>query len=60
VWNLTLGLGVAGSEGAKAVLAGLLADLDLTMGLSGVKSIAELNRSVLRRCSYGGDVKANL
>ena len=42
------------------MLAGLLADLDLTMGLSGVKNIAGLNRSVLRRCAYGGDTKANL
>jgi lactate 2-monooxygenase len=54
------GLGVAGKEGAKAVLAGLLADLDTTMGLAGVKSIGELNRSILRRTEYGGDVKSNL
>lgn len=46
------GLGIAGQEGAKAVLAGLLADLDLTMGLSGLKSIASLQRSGLRHTPY--------
>lgn len=54
------GLGIAGKEGAKHVLAGLLADLDQSMGLAGVKSIAELNRSKLRKVNYGGDVKSNL
>lgn len=42
------GLGIAGKEGAKAVLAGLLADLDQSMGISGFASIAELQRSILR------------
>ncbi|GKT42020.1 putative lactate 2-monooxygenase [Colletotrichum spaethianum] len=54
------GLGIAGKEGAKAVIAGLLADLDLTMGLSGFKNISELKPSILRQVRYGGDVKANL
>ncbi|TEA15084.1 putative lactate 2-monooxygenase [Colletotrichum sidae] len=54
------GLGIAGKDGAKAVLAGLLADLDLTMGLSGIRSVSELKPSVLRQVRYGGDVKANL
>jgi lactate 2-monooxygenase len=53
-------LGIAGKEGAKAVLAGLLADLDQSMGLAGIKSVAELNRSIVRRCEYGADMKANL
>lgn len=43
------GLGIDGTAGAEAVLAGLLADLDLTMGFSGVKSVDELKQSVLRR-----------
>jgi len=38
----------------------LLADLDQSMGLAGIKSVAELNRSALRRCQYGGDLKSNL
>ncbi|KDN61848.1 putative FMN-dependent dehydrogenase [Colletotrichum sublineola] len=54
------GLGIAGKEGAKAVIAGLLADLDLTMGLSGFKKISDLTPSILRQVRYGGDVKANL
>lgn len=54
------GLGIQGKEGAKHVLAGLLADLDQSMGLSCVKRVGELNRSMLRRVAYGGDVKASL
>ncbi|KAL0939032.1 lactate 2-monooxygenase PB1A11.03-like protein 1 [Colletotrichum truncatum] len=54
------GLGIAGKEGAKAVIAGLLADLDLSMGLSGLKSVSELKPSILRQVRYGGDIKANL
>ncbi|CAN8099501.1 unnamed protein product [Discula destructiva] len=54
------GLGIRGKEGAKHVLAGLLADLDQSMGLSCVKSIGELNRGMLRKVLYGGDVKASL
>lgn len=54
------GLGIKGKEGAKHVLAGILADLDQSMGLACVKSVDELNRSMLRRVAYGGDVKASL
>ena len=54
------GLGIAGKEGARHVLAGLLADLDQSMGLSCVKSIAELNRGMIRHMNYGGDVKSSL
>lgn len=54
------GLGIAGEEGAKAVLAGLLADLDQTMGLAGYGSVKDLSRRMLRKVNYGGDVKANL
>jgi lactate 2-monooxygenase len=42
------GLGIAGQEGAKEVLAGLLADLDQSMGLAGVKTVEEFNRGILR------------
>lgn len=54
------GLGINGKEGAEAVLAGLLADLDLTMGLAGVQNIAGLNKSLLRKVNYSGDVRSNL
>ncbi|KAI3573655.1 FMN-dependent dehydrogenase [Fusarium oxysporum f. sp. albedinis] len=51
------GLGIAGREGAKHVLAGLLADLDQSMGLAGVKTVAELDRTMVRRVGYSGEMK---
>ncbi len=39
------GLAVAGEHGVDEVLANVLAELDLTMGLSGCASIAEISRS---------------
>lgn len=54
------GLGIAGQAGVKHVLASLLADLDGTMGLAGIRSIADLDRTNLKRISYGGDVISNL
>jgi len=42
------GLGIAGQKGARHVVAGLLADLDQTMGLAGVQNIQGLNRGTLR------------
>jgi lactate 2-monooxygenase len=44
VWGLAL----QGAAGVEHVLRCLLADLDLTMALSGVRSVAELTRDVLR------------
>ncbi|ATY59750.1 Alpha-hydroxy acid FMN-dependent [Cordyceps militaris] len=54
------GLGIAGKDGAYAVLANLLADLDITMGISGVKNIAELNPSRVAKIQHPGDVRSNL
>lgn len=54
------GLGLGGKEGAQHVLASILADLDQTLGLTGVKSVSELSKGNLRRVSYPGDVKASL
>lgn len=54
------GLGIAGKAGAKHVLASILADLDQSMGLSCVQGVGELNRAMLRRVAYGGDVKSSL
>ncbi|RFU75932.1 fmn-dependent dehydrogenase [Trichoderma arundinaceum] len=52
------GFGIAGKEGAKSVLAGLLADLDQSMKISGFSSIKELNSVILKRVSYGGDMRS--
>lgn len=54
------GLGIDGTEGAEAVLAGLLADLDLTMGFAGARTISDLRRTMLRKVRYAGDAKSNL
>ncbi|KAI0443596.1 glycolate oxidase [Xylaria telfairii] len=54
------GLGIGGKNGAKHVLASLLADLDTTMGLACMKSVAELSPDNLKRISYSGFVKSNL
>ncbi|KAH8812915.1 FMN-dependent dehydrogenase [Xylogone sp. PMI_703] len=43
------GLGINGKQGAKDVMMGLLADLDVTMGLVGLRSISECNQKVMRR-----------
>ena len=41
------GLAVAGEKGVKQVIRNLLADFDLTMALSGIKSVSEIERSFL-------------
>jgi lactate 2-monooxygenase len=43
------GLALAGTEGVRAVLEHVLAELDLTMALTGVTSIGEITRDVLVR-----------
>ncbi|SEW09327.1 lactate 2-monooxygenase [Natrinema salifodinae] len=43
------GLGIGGEDGVRAVLENLLADLDLTVGLSGCASVDEIDRSAVRR-----------
>jgi lactate 2-monooxygenase len=43
------GLGIAGEEGVKEVMQNLMADFELTMGLSGCKSISEINYEMLLR-----------
>ncbi len=53
------GFAIAGKKGAKAVLQGILADLDQSMGLSGIRSIKDCNRSMVRRVNYGGDIKSS-
>ncbi len=51
VWGLALG----GQAGVEYVLRCLLAELDLTMALSGCTEIAHVQRSVLRRAVSNGD-----
>jgi len=41
------GLAIAGEQGVRDVVQNFLADLDLTMGLSGFRSVKELDASVL-------------
>jgi lactate 2-monooxygenase len=41
------GLALAGADGVRAVLEHLLAELDLTMALSGVTSVAEITRDLV-------------
>ncbi|KAG4430332.1 hypothetical protein IFR05_014185 [Cadophora sp. M221] len=53
------GLAIAGKAGAKQVLQGILADLDQSMGLSGIVDIKGCNRSMIRKVEYGGDVKSS-
>ncbi|MFL6124085.1 lactate 2-monooxygenase [Actinophytocola sp.] len=43
------GLGLAGEEGIRHVVRSLLADLDLTLGLSGHRTPADLSPNTLRR-----------
>jgi isopentenyl diphosphate isomerase/L-lactate dehydrogenase-like FMN-dependent dehydrogenase len=43
------GLAVDGAAGVRAVLENLVAELDLTLGLIGMRSVSELSPEVLRR-----------
>jgi lactate 2-monooxygenase len=42
------GLGIAGEDGVREVLQNFMADFDLTMGLTGCRSIAEIDRQAVR------------
>jgi isopentenyl diphosphate isomerase/L-lactate dehydrogenase-like FMN-dependent dehydrogenase len=44
------GLALDGEAGVRHVLRGLLADLDLTLGLSGHRSLGELGRAAVQPC----------
>ena len=43
------GLALAGADGARAVMQHLWAELDLTMALSGVRSVEEIGPDLLDR-----------
>jgi len=42
------GLAIAGEEGVAAVVRNMLAELDITMGLAGLTSVADIGRDALR------------
>lgn len=42
------GLGIAGEEGVREVVRNVLAEIDITLGLAGLTSLAELDRDALR------------
>lgn len=42
------GLALAGADGARAAMANLLAELDITLGTAGYADVADLDRSALR------------
>ncbi|MEJ1087945.1 alpha-hydroxy-acid oxidizing protein [Microbacterium sp. Mu-80] len=42
------GLGIAGEQGVREVIRNVLAELDITLGLAGLTSVAELDRDALR------------
>lgn len=48
------GLALAGEAGTRAVLDHTLAELDLTMGLSGVCSVGQITRDLVRSTSQSG------
>jgi isopentenyl diphosphate isomerase/L-lactate dehydrogenase-like FMN-dependent dehydrogenase len=43
------GLALAGADGARDAVANIIAELDLTLGLSGLRSLDELTRDALQR-----------
>jgi lactate 2-monooxygenase len=43
------GLGIAGEDGVREVVSNIAADFDLTMGLAGCRSVAEIGRESLTR-----------
>ena len=43
------GLAIAGEDGVGEVLDNLMADFDLTMGLAGCRTVAEIGREALAR-----------
>ena len=43
------GLAVAGEHGVEHVLRNMINDIDVTMALSGVASMKEVNSSLIRR-----------
>ncbi|KAK3059970.1 hypothetical protein LTS18_009633 [Coniosporium uncinatum] len=49
------GLAIAGKDGARDVLRGILADLDQSMGLAGINNVEECTIKCVRKITYPGD-----
>ena len=43
------GLALAGADGARDAVANIIAELDLTLGLAGYTSVADVDRDALQR-----------
>lgn len=43
------GMGISGKEGAKEVMRGILAQVDINMAVAGLRSVGDINRDILRR-----------
>lgn len=54
------GLSIGGKLGAQSVMKGLLADLWQSIGLSGIRTLEDCDRSKIRKVHYPGDQKAML
>lgn len=54
------GLSISGKAGAQSVLKGLLADLWQSIGLSGIRTLQDCDRSKIRKVHYPGDLPAML
>lgn len=46
------GMGINGKAGAKEVMRGIMAQLEINMNIAGLRSIGDINRSVLRRSPW--------
>lgn len=55
---IVYGLSINGKVGAKAVMQGLLADTWQTMGLAGIRNVAECDKDRVRKVHYPGDLKS--
>jgi lactate 2-monooxygenase len=53
------GLSIGGKQGAKEVLQGFLADMYQSMGLAGIRTIADCNPDMVRKVLYPGDFKVS-
>jgi lactate 2-monooxygenase len=53
------GLSVGGKLGAKEVLQGFLADVYQSMGLAGIRTVADCTPDMVRKVVYGGDFKTS-
>jgi isopentenyl diphosphate isomerase/L-lactate dehydrogenase-like FMN-dependent dehydrogenase len=53
------GLGIAGKDGAKQVMQGVLAQIEINMSIAGIGSVADMRREILRRSTGGGGEKSS-